>query len=86
MTLGWADQIFVVAHQDDELLRFGEVMRMVKERRNDIPESYIFGVFQPLLPCGIGACSACLLKVGKDLVPACTKGPTFDLTQVKLPM
>jgi predicted protein tyrosine phosphatase len=85
MTLGWADQIFVVVGQDDERLRFHEVMEKVKERRVDIPKNYIFGVFQPLLPCGNGACSACLLRVNNDLVPTCTKGPAFDLTTVKLP-
>jgi hypothetical protein len=85
MTLGWADQIFVVVRQDDELFRFGEVMRRVKELRNDVPANYIFGVFQPWLPCGVGACAACLLRVSDVLVPACTKGPTFDLTTVQLP-
>jgi hypothetical protein len=85
MTLGWADQMFVVVRQDDELLRFGEVMRRVRDLRNDVPANYIFGVFQPWLPCGVGACAACLLRVGDELVPSCTKGPTFDLTTVQLP-
>jgi hypothetical protein len=85
MTLGWADQIFVVVGQDDERLRFNEVLAKVKERRVDIPKNYIFGVFQPLLPCGTGACTACLLRIGSDLTPVCTRGPAFDLTTVKLP-
>ena len=85
MTLGWADQIFVVVGQDDERVRFQEVLVKVKERRIDVPKNYIFGVFQPLLPCGTGACTACLLNIGSDLVPVCTKGPSFDLTSVKLP-
>lgn len=86
MTLGWADQIFVVAAQDDELMRFAEVYRLVQEKRIDIPKNYIFGVFQPLLPCGVGACAACMLRVDGDLIPACSKGPAFDLTRVKLPL
>ncbi|MGJ3238773.1 MAG: hypothetical protein ACFE0Q_08720 [Anaerolineae bacterium] len=85
MTLGWADQIFVVVQQDDELMRFAEVMNRVRELRNDLPKNYIFGVFQPLLPCGVGACSACLMRVDGEVVPSCSKGPTFDLTQVNLP-
>lgn len=85
MTLGWADQIFCVVGQDDERLRFQEVLAKVKERRVDVPKNYIFGVFQPLLPCGSGACTACLLRVGNELTPVCTKGPAFDLTTVKLP-
>lgn len=85
MTLGWADQIFVVVKQDDELMRFGEFMRRVNDLRNAVPKNYIFGVFQPLLPCGVGACGACMMRFDGDLVTSCTKGPTFDLTQVKLP-
>ncbi|MCA9912472.1 MAG: hypothetical protein KC496_03960, partial [Anaerolineae bacterium] len=56
MTLGWADQIFVAAAQDDELLHFAEVLRVTKEMRIEVPKNYIFGVFQPTLPCGVGAC------------------------------
>jgi dihydroorotate dehydrogenase B-like protein len=85
MTLGWADQIFVVVKQDDELARFGEIFRVVKDLRVDVPKNYIFGVFQPSLPCGVGACSACMLRVENALLPACTKGPMFDLTLLRLP-
>lgn len=85
MTLGWADQIFVVVAQDDELLRFREVLQRVEELRGSVAENYIFGVFQLLLPCGVGACTACMLRVGGELLTACTKGPAFDLTKVTLP-
>lgn len=85
MTLGWADQIFVVVNQDDEWAHFGRFFNKVQQLRNDVPKNYIFGVFQPLLPCGVGACAACLLRVNGDLQASCTKGPTFDLTQLKLP-
>lgn len=85
LTLGWADQMFVVVKQDDEHMRFAEFMRRVAELRVDIPKNYIFGVFQPLLPCGIGACGACMMRVDGDMVTSCTKGPTFDLTQIKFP-
>lgn len=85
MTLGWADQIFVVVKQDDELGRFAEVLTMIRNLRADVPKNYVFAVFQPLLPCGVGACSACMLRVGNELLPACTKGPMFDLTLMALP-
>jgi hypothetical protein len=85
MTLGWADQIFVVVKQDDELARFAEVSAMIKEFRVDVSKNYVFAVLQPLLPCGVGACSACMLRVENDLVPSCTKGPMFDLTTIALP-
>ncbi|MEO1288699.1 MAG: hypothetical protein AAFV93_13105 [Chloroflexota bacterium] len=85
LTLGWADQMFVVVKQDDEHMRFAEFMQRVGELRTDIPKNYIFGVFQPLLPCGVGACGACMMRVDGEMLTSCTKGPTFDLTTIKLP-
>jgi len=85
MTFGWADQIFVVSAQDDELSHMSEVLQAVEERRVQVPPNYVFGVFQPIQPCGVGACSACMLRVNKALHPVCTNGPAFDLTKVALP-
>jgi len=84
MTLGWADQVFVVVGQDDEMMRFAEVVRIITERRNHIPDNYLFGVFQPIQPCGIGACMACMIRTKEGLQAVCTKGPAFDLKQVLL--
>ncbi|MEL6405973.1 MAG: hypothetical protein AAFR81_16505 [Chloroflexota bacterium] len=85
MTLGWADQIFVVVNQDDELLRFARFYEKVEQLRTQVPQNYIFGVFQMPMPCGVGACGACMMRFDKEIVPACTQGPTFDLTRVQLP-
>lgn len=85
MNVGWADQIFVAVRPDDELNRFAEIKRQVELLRHDLPQNYLFGVFQPVLPCGIGACSACLIRKGKTLIPVCTEGPAFDLKAITLP-
>lgn len=85
MTLGWADQIFVVVKQDDEKMRFARFYERVTLLRNQIPKNYIFGVFQPVMPCGVGACGACMMRYDNEVVAACTQGPTFDLTRVQLP-
>jgi len=84
MTLGWADQVFVLVGQGDELSYFRQIMELVRERRNDIPQNYIFGVFQNALPCGVGACYACMLKMNDDTKLQCIDGPAFDLTTVRL--
>ena len=84
MTLGWADQVFVLVGQGDERSYFAQVMELVQERRNDIPQNYIFGVFQNVLPCGVGACNACMLKMKEGTKLQCIDGPAFDLTLVKL--
>ena len=43
MILGWADQVFVLVGQGSEQTYFAQVMRLVRDRRNDVPENYIFG-------------------------------------------
>jgi NAD(P)H-flavin reductase len=83
MTLGWADQMFIVVSKDDELFRMQEVLNIVREKRTDVAEQYVFGVFQPLLPCGVGACDACALRLKDGIKMVCTDGPAFDLTSVK---
>ena len=40
----------------------------------------IIGLFQPPLPCGVGACQACLIRRDGEEVPTCLEGPAFDLT------
>jgi NAD(P)H-flavin reductase len=85
MTLGWADQVFVVVAPDDEILRFGRVMALMQARRNVIAKNYIFGVFQSPLACGVGACYACMVRKGKEQKFICVDGPAFDLTTLKLP-
>lgn len=84
MTVGWADQVFVAVNRDDEVGRFRRVMERFQERRADVPQNYLFGVFQPVLPCGVGACQACMLQMRDGTRLVCTEGPAFDLVQVLL--
>ncbi len=85
MTLGWADQVFSVVGQDDETGKFKTLLERFRELRNDVPQQYLFGVFQTPLPCGAGACYACMVKTRKENKLICVDGPAFDLTQVILP-
>jgi hypothetical protein len=82
MTLGWADQVFAVVSADDERGRFKQLMEQFSQRRRDVPKNYFFGVFQPIIPCGAGACHACTLRTRDGGKLVCTDGPAFDLTQV----
>lgn len=85
MTVGWADQVFVVVGQNDEMGYFERIWSLFKELRAEIPKSYLFGVFQPVQPCGIGACQACMTPLrGGESSLICTDGPAVDLTQVNL--
>ena len=84
MTLGWADQVFATVSPGDEFRYFGAIMQLIRERRNDVPANFIFGVFQRQLPCGIGACHACMLNSRDGLKLQCLDGPAFDLTTLRL--
>lgn len=84
MTLGWADQVFCVVRRDDEYGRFNAVLDRFRELRNDVPIQYLFGVLQSTLPCGAGACYACMVRTQKGNQLVCVDGPAFDLTQVTL--
>ncbi len=85
MTVGWADQVFVAVGDVDEGRQFGQLLRRFRDLRAEVPKQYMFGVFRPLLPCGTGACQACLLSTREGTVVGCTDGPAFDLTQIVLP-
>jgi hypothetical protein len=84
VTIGLADQIFVIVRPDDEIRRFGQIWNMLTELRKDIRKNYLFGVFQAIPPCGAGACHACMVRLQQGTVLACTDGPTLDLSLVKL--
>jgi hypothetical protein len=84
MTLGWADQVFALVGEGNEVPYFEELMRLVRGRRADIPDNYIFGVFQRQLPCGVGACCACMLRARDGAKLQCIDGPAFDLTALRL--
>lgn len=84
MTIGWADQVFVAVGQDDEYRRFKQVLEKFTQLRNGVPQNYLFGVYQASVPCGVGACQACMIQMLKGTHLACVDGPAFDLTQVLL--
>jgi NAD(P)H-flavin reductase len=84
MTVGLADQVFATVHPDDEIMRFSKIWHMFSELRANIPKNYLFGVFQPVQPCGIAACYACMIQMKQGTALACTDGPTIDLSMVRL--
>ncbi len=83
-TVGWADQVLVTVAPDDEMERFRQIWQLFAELRAEIPANYLFGVFNPVLPCGVGACGACLLRTKDGASVICVEGPAVDLTKVGL--
>jgi dihydroorotate dehydrogenase electron transfer subunit len=83
-TIGYADQVFAVVPPGDELATFAQVWEVFNQRRADIGTNYLFGVFQSVLPCGVGVCDACLVPMNGGPQHACIAGPALDLAQIKL--
>jgi hypothetical protein len=81
-TVGWADQVFAVVPQADEAGHFRRLYELFTQLRADIPHGHLWGVFRPPLPCGIGACSSCMVRIKGEQHPTCTQGPAFDLSLV----
>jgi NAD(P)H-flavin reductase len=84
-TVGWADQVFVAVNQADEMAAFARVWALFKALRAEIATGYLFGVFQHTLPCGMGACGACMIRLKNSLPLLCHEGPAFDLAEVVMP-
>ncbi len=84
-TLAWADQIVAVAPPPFDIAAYGQLLNSVRDARMWVVERYIYGLFQHPMPCGVGACSACLVRhTNGDDLPACVEGPAFDLLSVNL--
>ena len=81
-TIGWADQVFVITPQDDGLAHFKRIWDLFSQLRAEVPASYLFAVVRMPLPCGVGACSACMVRTKGANQLICTNGPAFDMTQM----
>lgn len=82
-SIGWADQIVAVALPHDTT-RYSKLLEMTLRVRVELPHGYVSGLFQPTLPCGVGACRACLVACHRQEALACLEGPSFDLLRVTL--
>lgn len=82
MNAGWADQVFVTVGGADENAAFRMVYDHFETLRASVQPNYLFGVFRPMMPCGVGACGACWLALKRGAAMICTDGPAFDLTQM----
>ncbi|PJF36734.1 MAG: hypothetical protein CUN49_03935 [Candidatus Thermofonsia Clade 1 bacterium] len=83
--IAWADQIFAAAPPPYDIPAYLRLLEDVQRIRQAIGPETLYGVFQPPMPCGIGACQACLVRLQSgDEMLACIDGLAFDLTRVNL--
>lgn len=83
--LGWAEQVVAVAPAGFDLPAYTRLMDHVQRLRVEPADGYAYGLFHPPIPCGVGACQACLIHLrGGHEAAACMDGPAFDLKGVRL--
>jgi len=82
--LTWADQVFMVVHPAFWLDYFTTLFHKMKNTRGHVPVNLLYGVMNIPLPCGTGACNACMVRCKTKNKLACTDGTALDLTEVQL--
>ena len=83
VSLKWADQVVAVAAPHDRS-HYARLLETVTRARVEAAPGYVSGLFQPSLPCGVGACGACAIACQRREVLACVDGPALDLLNVTL--
>ena len=83
-TINWADQIFAVVDQALWLDHFSNLFHLVRKIKGKVSTNFMFGVFNLPLPCGTGACTACMIRCKTGTKLTCKQGPAVDLTEVQL--
>lgn len=84
--LSWANQVVAVALPHDTATLYTRLVDRIRAVRLELPPDFAFGMFHAPMPCGVGACQACVVTLSDGVdAPACVDGPAFDLSLVKLP-
>ncbi len=81
-TLRWAEQVVAVAPPPFDVQYYAGLLTALQDIRVEVPSDYAYALYQPPMPCGIGACRACLLNYSKEEILACLDGPAFDLLRL----
>lgn len=83
-TLNWADQVLALAPLQTQIATYHKLYDTIAQlRSHKIPDGFVCGMFFHRLACGAGACGACMIPSGRDLL-TCVDGPAIDLKRVKL--
>lgn len=78
-TCGWADQVALCAGDVD----VASLAHEIRRRRYRLEDGYAQALVITPMPCGCGACLACLVSLGRGgFTRACVHGPVFDLNRL----
>lgn len=77
--LPWADRLCLCLIDND----YAQMARDARAARLRLEEGFAQALTLPPLPCGVGACLACLVPLANGgFTRACIHGPVFDLTRL----
>jgi hypothetical protein len=83
--LTWAEQVVAIAPPGGDLPSYTRLLENIRKARLEPAPSYAYGLFHPPMPCGVGACQACVVRqINGEEMTACTDGPAFDLLALSL--
>lgn len=82
-TLTWADQVFLLTSPLFWEDRYLPLLYTLSKLRPALPEGFLQGILDMPMPCGTGACAACMVRTSNGTLPACVDGPAFDVTGLK---
>lgn len=80
--LRWADQVIALAAPHETDKHYGQLWEIINQLRAPVPKGFALGLFTGPVPCGTGACGACLVRGRREDIYACIEGPALDLSQL----
>ena len=83
-SLTWADQVIAVAPPAFASPAYSRLLEAIRLARLEVAAGFALGLFHAPMPCGVGACQACLVSLKGGDVAACVEGPAFDLLEVRI--
>ncbi|NDJ86101.1 MAG: hypothetical protein GYB66_09465 [Chloroflexi bacterium] len=81
--LQWAHQVFVITSPVFAEERYRAVQELARDARQALPDRFLSGIFDLTIPCGTGACQACMVRTRQNDGLVCLSGPAFDLAKLK---
>ncbi len=78
----WADQVVAFSPIHDTEANYNRLWQTINQLRAPVPVGFALGLYLPPVPCGVGACGACLVRGRRGDIHACTEGPAIDLSRV----
>jgi dihydroorotate dehydrogenase electron transfer subunit len=75
----WADCVCIA----DDPVTYPTLAEIVRDVRIKPVSRFAQALVAPPMVCGVGACQGCAVQTTQGVKLACTKGPVFDLLELR---